>query len=58
MVARLPERGLGLLVLTYVVCAGIALVLVTAFIPVDDRIALPLDLGVVTRSSPGSPSGS
>ncbi len=48
LLARLPERGLGLLILTYVACAGIALVLVTALIPVDDRIALPLDLGVVS----------
>ena len=48
LLARLPERGLGLLILTYVVCASIALVLVTALIPIDDRIALPLDLGVVS----------
>jgi diguanylate cyclase (GGDEF)-like protein len=45
--AVLPERELGVLILMYVVCAGVALLLVTALIPVDDRIAIPLDLGIV-----------
>lgn len=50
---RLPNRGLGLLIALHVACSAIALVLVTALIPVDDRIAVPLDLGILDPTAVG-----
>ena len=43
----LRARGLGILVAAYVASAALALALVTVFIPIDERIAVPLDLGVI-----------
>ena len=46
-VVPLPPRRLGIVVAVQVACAAIALLLVTAVVPIDDRIALPVDLGVI-----------
>ncbi len=50
---RLPPRRLGVIVAVQVACAVIALALVTAFVPLGERIALPLDLGVVDPAAAG-----
>lgn len=50
---RLPPRRLGLIVAVQVACAAIALALVTAFVPLGERIALPLDLGVLDPAVAG-----
>jgi diguanylate cyclase (GGDEF)-like protein len=49
----LPPRRLGVVVAVQVACAAIALLLVSAVVPVDDRIALPLDLGVIDPTIAG-----
>jgi diguanylate cyclase (GGDEF)-like protein len=50
---RLPPRRLGIIVAVQVACAALALALVTAFVPLGDRIALPFDLGVVDPAVAG-----
>ena len=50
---RLPPRRLGVIVAVQVACAALALALVTAFVPLGDRIALPLDLGVLDPAVAG-----
>jgi diguanylate cyclase (GGDEF)-like protein len=53
LASRLPPRPVGLTVALHVACAVVALALVTALVPLDRRIALPLDLGVVDPASAG-----
>lgn len=50
---RLPPRRLGLIVAVQVACAALALALVTAFVPLGERIALPFDLGVLDPAVAG-----
>jgi diguanylate cyclase (GGDEF)-like protein len=49
----LPPRRLGVVVGVQVACAAIALLLVSVVVPVDDRIALPLDLGIIDPTIAG-----
>jgi len=50
---HLPPRRLGIIVAVQVACAALALCLVTAFVPLGERIALPLDLGVLDPAVAG-----